>query len=361
MASVSFRTGADGGIGDSARAATLTGRKAATRPLAMRVLRRPTRPLGSVADSPSVSSSEAKRQGQDVSTAFRDVLKRPKRPMARRRSTGHPVPPVPIGLWPVGRQEFRSFGDVLDNVGRRKHDAALARHSGTAPGAEKPRDVYLDACSRIGAALLSDGFRYLRSKQQLIRDVGRFAHNVSFQSSHDNIAGRHIALWMYAGVRCSALAEWRKIQPHPLRQDDWVAGGMVHLLEMKDAMLEWELANPDQRHRTIDDAVDFIRSVVEPYLNQFDDPELVLSAVQEHPINAFSVGDEIEFACCFGGAGAAQRVLDRFLAESPALHESIRRAVERVTLDGLPEFASTGYADVVAWTQVAYGLTVRGI
>jgi hypothetical protein len=126
-------------------------------------------------------------------------------------------------------------------------------------------------------------------------------------------------------------------------------------------MLEWELANPDQRQRTIDDAVDFIRSVVEPYLDQFNDPELALSAVHQHPINAFSVGDEIEFALCFGGLPAAQGVLDRFVAESPALHESIRRAVERATRDGLPEFAPTGYADVVAWTHVAYGLTVRGM
>ena len=264
-------------------------------------------------------------------------------------------------LWPMAREEFRLFGDVVDAVARRKHEAALARRSGTATGAERPREVYLEACQRIGTALTPNGFRYLRSKQELIRDLDHFTHRVTFKSSHNNIPGKHVVLWMYANARCSELQEWREQQPFRLRGDGWVAGGMVHLLEMKIAMLEWELADPRQRSHTIDDAVDFIRSVVLPYLDRFQEPAEVVSAIRSGAIHAFSIGDEIEFALCFAGPDAAQTVLDRFIAERLDLHESIRRAFERMQRDGLPEFNPTGYADVVAWTHFAYGLTLRGI
>jgi len=258
----------------------------------------------------------------------------------------------------VGREVFRTFEDVVRSVAERKAAAAKARFAGTDPTAEKPRDVYVAACSEIAHALVPEGFRYLKSKQVLDRTVGAFVHRVSFQSSGDNIAGQSVVMWMHANVRCNELATWRSRQSKPLRTDDWVAGGMVHLLTREHAMIEWQLADPTSRPAAIADAKDFARAVVLGYFKLFEDPQRTVAELLKAPINAFSIGDQIEFALCFTGPREANQILQRFVEQRSDLHSQMRRAIERVEREGLPEYPSTGYPDVVAWVRKAYGLEV---
>lgn len=256
------------------------------------------------------------------------------------------------------RKNFGSFEEVLSSVARRKRDAAKARFNGSEPGAEKPRQVFLAACETVASTFVPNGFRYSRSKQAFQSNVGAFSYQISFQSSHNNIAGQHVVMWMHANVRCSQLASWRSQQPNPLRRDDWVAGGMIHLLTNEHAMIEWELADPRHREDTLADAIGFVRSVVLPYFGMFMEPSLTIAEVMRRRISAFRIGDQIEFALCFAEPRAALEILRRFVAERPDLHDQMRRAIDRVARNGLPDFPPTGYADVVAWVGDAYGLKV---
>ena len=256
----------------------------------------------------------------------------------------------------MGRKDFGTFEEVLRSVAERKAAATKARFAGTDPTAEKPRDVYVAACAAIAQALAAEGFRYLKSKGVLDRTAGAFAHHVSFKSSRNNIAGQSVVMWMYAHVRCKELAAWRSRQSSPLRTDDWLAGGMVHLLTDEHAMIEWELADPASRSAAIANAQEFARTVVLGYFKLFEDPQRTVAELVKAPINAVSLGDQVEFALCFAKPSEALQILQRFVDQRSDLHNQMRRAIERVERGGLPEYPSTGYADVVAWVRKAYGL-----
>lgn len=256
----------------------------------------------------------------------------------------------------MGRKDFGSFEEVLRSVAEQKAAAAKAHLAGADPGAEKPRAVFVGACEAIAQSVVPDGFRYLTSRRSLNRTVGPFVHHVSFQSSHNNIAGQSVVMSMYANVRCKALASWRSQQSKPLRTDDWVAGGMVHLLTLEHAMIEWQLADPTSRSATIADAQKFVRTVVLGYFRLFEEPLRTMAELLATPINAFSIGDQIEFALCFAGPAEAGQILQRFVDHRSDLHSQMRRAIERVEREGLPDYAPSGYADVVAWVRKAYGL-----
>src|SRR5579862_1453484 len=121
---------------------------------------------------------------------------------------------------------------------------------------ERPRDVYLSACSQIARTFEPLGFRYLRSKQKLVRREGEFVCDLQFQSSPrnylipaerryavaeqlldygerrnlhftpdhiDDMLQGSIYLQMAATVHCKRIEEWRAIQTCPLRKDDHVA------------------------------------------------------------------------------------------------------------------------------------------
>ena len=258
----------------------------------------------------------------------------------------------------VGRKDFQSFEEVLRSVAEQKAAAAKAHLAGTDPAAEKPRDVYLGACEAIAQSLAPHGFRYLKSRQALDRTVGAFVHHVSFQSSHNNIAGQSVVMWMHANVRCKELARWRSQQSSPLRTDDWVAGGMVHNLTREHAMIEWQLADPTSRSATIANGQEFAGTIVLGYLALFEDPQQTVSELLSAPLNAFSIGDQIEFVLCFAGPREANQILQRFVDHRSDLHTQMHRAKERVEREGLPEYPPSAYADVVAWVGKAYGLEV---
>jgi len=256
----------------------------------------------------------------------------------------------------VTRNEFDSLPELLAEVAKRKHDAALAHRSGKSNATEAPRAVYLESCQQIADALIVDGFKYAKSKQTLSRARAGFTNHIAFQSSHNNVAGAYVLLWMFAQVRSPQLKEWRSQQPFPLRKDDFLAGGMVHLLEAKATLLEWQLASPAERPETITDALGFIRSVVIPYFTQFQDSQALLHRLTGDQVLAFSIGDMVEFALCFGSRTQAQSILSRFVAQRPDLADSIKRSVERFGKEGFPEYSVSGYAEVVAWLHLVHRL-----
>ena len=131
---------------------------------------------------------------------------------------------------------------------------------------------------------------------------------------------------------------------------------MVHLIDQKHSMIEWDQADPGDRNETIQDAVNFIRSTVLPYFVQFENQKNVLEKLRVSQVKAFEVASAVEFALCFGNTCEAQAIVARFIGERPDLHAAIEDSLQKLKLHGFPSLFPTAYADQIAWVRLAYDL-----
>jgi hypothetical protein len=254
------------------------------------------------------------------------------------------------------RKIFDKIDDVFADTAERKTEAATARTSGTLRSPTSSANVFRGACQKISEAFVGEGYKYARSGPHLTRNSASFVYRISFQSSHNNIPGQHVALWMHANVRSPLLKKWRGEQLNPYRKDDWVAGGMVHLLNRIHAMIEWELGHEETRSAVVEDAIHFIRSDVFAYFQRFNDPGAVIAELCQKEIGAFQIASSVEFALCFGSREQAQTILNRFIAQRKDLHDQIESATLNFRKEGFPACYSAAYADQVAWVRTAYNL-----
>jgi hypothetical protein len=219
---------------------------------------------------------------------------------------------------------------------------------------EPSKEVYKGACLRIADALLPLDFKYLRSKQRCVRKAGLFREEIYFQSSHYNTSGRHVQLWMHATVASDTLKEWRTKHLPAEMCSDHVAGGMVHRLGTSFALVQWELADPEDRDKTIADAVQFIREHVLTYFAMFDHPESLVTALAQREIPAFDLIPSVEFAYCFGCKASAQAVLDRFIRDRTDLQSAID--AEQSNPNPATLTSPGGYVQQVVFLRARYGL-----
>jgi hypothetical protein len=254
------------------------------------------------------------------------------------------------------RKLFQRIEEVFADTAARKAAAAKARAIDSNGTTEPSRDVYLNACREIAGAFVGDGYKFVKSWPHFTKKGGPFNYRIAFQSSHNNIRGQHVVLWMHANVLSPQLRHWRRQQSHPHRNDDWVAGGMVHLLSRRHAMIEWELADASTRGATIEDAIQFVRTEVFPYFHKFSDPATLIEKLCTEDVNAFGVASSVELALCFGSRERAQRILDRYVAQRPDLRDKIETETQTIRRGGFPEFFATSYAEQVAWVRIAYDL-----
>ena len=252
------------------------------------------------------------------------------------------------------RETSKDVESVFQATAAHKANAPTARRAGELEASESPREVYLSACAQISAGISAEGFRYVRSAQQCKREVAAFAQQISFQSSHNNVAGVHVRLWMHATASSKQLQAWRAARGHSQPVSSHVAGGMVHRLNGTRAMVEWELADPSDRNATIEDAVAFIHTDVLPYFRQFERPSELIDSLAESEVGAFDLVPSVEFALCFGDAVRAQAVLDRFIRERPDLSEAVALA----EAEGRPiaPYGPASYAEAVAFVRRSYNL-----
>jgi len=257
------------------------------------------------------------------------------------------------------RNVFDKIADVFADTAKRKAEAAKARTAHSSDTAVPSKDVFTDACRQISEAFIGNGYKYAKSGPHFTKSCASFNYRVSFQSSHNNIPGKHVALWMHANVRSPRLKKWRAEQLKPYRNDGWVAGGMVHLLNRRHAMIEWELANDETRSAVVEDAIQFIRTEVFPYFHRFSDPSAVISELclkEIKEINAFGLASSVEFALCFGSHEEAQRILNRFISQRQDLRDQIEIASQTFRKEGFPAYFPFANAEQVAWVKTAYHL-----
>jgi Domain of unknown function (DUF4304) len=252
------------------------------------------------------------------------------------------------------RQISSRIEDVFSSSAIQQHQSASRKFAGLEAGVEPARDVYLSACAEIGRAMQPLGFRYAKSSQRCSKSTNDFTFVISFQSSHNNVSGHHVRLWMHATVKSKALQRWRAEYLPSDGVNDHVAGGMVHRLKGVHAMVEWELADSTGRHATIEDATSFIHTDVLPYFKAFEDPAAVIESLTQREVPAFDLTPSVEFAICFGSPRYGQQVLDRFLRSRPDLQGAILAA----ELEGRPKlpYGPANFAESVAFLRRTYSL-----
>lgn len=250
---------------------------------------------------------------------------------------------------------FSSVTAVLTQTAKRKAAAARARTSRASAKAEVPRQIYLRCCEEVAASLRQQGFSYAKSGPYCTKRDGDFKYQIAFQSSHNNVPGEHVALWMHAIVTAPRLKRWRSQQIAPLRQDDWVAGGAVHLLSGSATWLEWDVAEPQTRDEVVSDAVEFARTVILPFFQRFEQQESLIEFLAQEGMSSAFDASIVESALCFGSFEGAQRLLDSFVRARQIPLADIESALTRQA-ERIASVQPVAYAEQVAWLKSSYGL-----
>lgn len=254
----------------------------------------------------------------------------------------------------------KNISEVFSDTAARKQRAAEVRFGGQASSAEPPREVFLAGCQQIADAFAADGFVYARSSQKLTRKTSDFSFRILFQSSHHNIAGELVALWIHAHVDSKRIGAWNNARPRPSKSDG-VGGGQIGNLLPAASWMEWNLADGANRAAVLSDAVATIRRVVLPFFALFDDvPALCERLVNEDVPGMDVLGPPIEFLLYFADRPRAEACMHRFLSARPEILEQYHRHLATFRSTGLPEVIRTGYAIQLAAATVEHGLTPPG-
>lgn len=221
-----------------------------------------------------------------------------------------------------------------------------------------PRELYLAACTEIAESLSPLGFKFARSGPRAQRTDGEFTYRVSFQSSHKNISGHYVALWIHATVSSKRLGEWRASQAHTLGVSDGVAGGQIGNLLQAYGWRDWNLAVPT-RPAVIADAISAVYSIALPYFAKFADLRSLCALLQREELPAMRSTEAIEFLLCFADRSAADAALRSFFHRRSDLLADYCTHLQQFREGGLPQrqMRRTGFAYELAFATVAYGLT----
>ena len=250
-------------------------------------------------------------------------------------------------------KETRSMRDLVADTAHRKRRAAQSRFAGTPAGTESPRDVFLSACASIAAAFEPSGYKYAKSGPHFRKRSGGFTFQVSFQSSHNNVAGEHVCMWIHGTVFARRIKKWREQQAN-VHPSDYVAGGQIGNLQADCAWLEWELADPRNRDSAIADAISTIEQLAFPYFAMFEDLPCLTSRLLAGELPSMPIDRVIEFLLCFNSPQTARTSAAHFLQQRPDLVQSYRRELQNYADRGLDSIHPSGYAKQLAFASHAF-------
>lgn len=248
----------------------------------------------------------------------------------------------------------KNFYEVISDTANRKKRATQVRFGSNPSSRELSRDVYLAGCQAIANTMHKDGYTFTKSGPKLRRKSQNFTFQISFQSSHHNVSGESIALWIHGYVFSSSLKKWRTVNPCLLKTSDFVAGGQIGNLLPRQSWMEWNLAVPDERTKQIEDAVATIKNIIIPYFAMFDDvPKLVQRLVIED-IPLFSPSSALDFLTCFGSKHEAIQAAANMFHRLPGVQELYSAALETYRMQGFPSYTPTAYGEVLAMATIVY-------
>ena len=254
-----------------------------------------------------------------------------------------------------GRREARSTEELVAQIAA---DKSISRFAPRVAGTEKPRDVFLEAVGLLAAPHVARGWRFAVSGPHLTRKSKNVSCRVQFGSSSLNVAGELVSLRIDFIVRDAEIGGWRMAAERPRRQDDVVlTRHLGHLLD-PPRWLEWNLANSQDRSRTIADASETLSEVGMPYIETLAS---WLSASELRPLDLAGYVDEESLIEYYVRAGMIREAADLISAIIDRLTDRGRdhffAQVERFRADGLPAVQSLGLPNGLAFLVVQHDLS----
>lgn len=229
------------------------------------------------------------------------------------------------------------------------------------------RQIYTDACGEIAAAFEPAGFRFRKSKHDLVKQDGDLTFRIWFQSSFRNvliapaksgiqfsrtsldvflplkkILGEvsrlgSVSFITHISVHDAAVKRWRARLQHPVRTDDIVAGTNIGYIAPERTWLEVNLANAKVRGARIRCVTELVRAFGLPYFERFRRPDIIVAELIESGDPGMLDFMELEYAVCYGDIEAGRRVLERHLVLLPDCIDEYKKALSDYRDQGIPE------------------------
>lgn len=255
----------------------------------------------------------------------------------------------------MSKKTINNLDEMVVNTALRK-SRATTRFNSVKTVTENARSVYLSSCQAIAERYAADGYKYAKSKQHLTKQDGDLAFSISFQSSHNNVSGEYVALWVHAGVRSKKLKEWRQTQKHPLTTEGYLAAGQIGNLLAKPSWYEWNLAIQAERAALIQDVISNTEEIVLPYFSNFEDVEALARKLQSGGLPFLNVGSAVEFLLCHDKRALAILHARWFLNTHSNIRPQYLKIVDEYRTSGIPNVQNLSVANQLAHVVVAYAL-----
>lgn len=252
----------------------------------------------------------------------------------------------------------KDFQEVVADIADRKRYSAATRSDRNRTSVETPREIYLAGCEAIANVLQDDGYKYVPSGQKLRRKTRDFIFQVSFQSSHLNIRGKVVVLWVHGYVFSPVLKKWR-VNSAARNNSDFVAGGQIGNLVAEASWLEWNLAQTASRDRQIASAVATIKQLAYPYFAIFEDIPVLVRRLVAGTVPSMDMEDQLDSLLCFGSQADVKAAAVKIFQDQPGERDKYAKAVARFRTEGLPppNYKVAAPGDAMAAATVTYNLT----
>lgn len=191
------------------------------------------------------------------------------------------------------------------------------------PETVNPRQIYADTSAAIAGRLADQGFRHVRSAQQLKRHRGDWLDVVYFQSSSNNDARGLVVLRAGVNERNGRLLRWRREHGASFRDDDWVSGTYLGYLKPGGNHNEWNLYETGQREMAVREVVALVLEYGLQWFDLLRSIDRLAEAVPSDVLSG-SVASLVELLLCYGRRDDAQSLVARWRREAPP------QAVERL-------------------------------
>jgi hypothetical protein len=224
-----------------------------------------------------------------------------------------------------------------------------------------PRDIYLAACERVAEAFAGEGFSFAKTGPRMTRTQAGWKQEVSFQSSHHNVPGERIALWVHANLKSAALKKWRKLHKSPFGADDMMGGGQIGNLRSPTGWIDWDLADARGRDKVIASVVKEIRALALPFFAKFQDLPRLRDELGKNHVPGLDIHAAVELLLWHFDAAAAARYVEGWLERRTDLVPLVQAELLRMKKAGLPKFPRQSYAITVAVAIKFYELPVKGL
>lgn len=80
-----------------------------------------------------------------------------------------------------------------------------------------PRDLFSEVCRLIGNYYADKGFVFFRSRPKLVKKTANFTTEITFNSSHSNMAGSYVCLEIMGSLYSTRLAQYDKERGQPFK------------------------------------------------------------------------------------------------------------------------------------------------